>query len=62
MRTWAYKTTWTYEEVPEYWRSIWGNNAFNCKRLGRQWSILDAAKFLRVKSEKDVVGSFSVII
>ena len=61
-KSWAYLTTWELEEVPIYWQSIWGLHAFNNHKLKRQWTKLDAAKFLRVKNENDVSGSFSIII
>lgn len=62
MKSWAYKTTWTLEDVPEYWQSIWGKKAFNCHSMKRQWNLYNAEVFLRVKYCGDVAGSFSIIV
>lgn len=57
------KITFTLTSVPDGYRSIWGDYAFTSSDRTRHCtqSQLDAAKLLKVKCHRDVVGSFSLI-
>ena len=57
------KLTFVMTEVPEEWRTIWGSIAYvpNKNHRHATQSQLDAAKLLKVKYPRDVVGSFSLI-
>lgn len=61
-KSWKYKTTWVLEEVPDYWKVVWGERAFNCSSLKRQWTILSACQELGLRYMDQLVGSFSFIV